>query len=144
MFVVDDWIDHEADNYRRVLAGKVPDAYWDVTLDPRYASGVDKGSWICPPGEGVSWRLYFGATYDKPIEGMFSFTPCQRSGTVGGGFARPIRKLEGIVKPGVQRNYLPNPQKDLADVANLWKRVAEQVQAQGLAMGVALEVPGQT
>ena len=143
VFVVDDWIDHDADSYRRLLAGKVPDAYWDVTLEPRYANEADKESWFCLPGEGLSWRLYFGATYDEPIEGMFSFIPCQPSGTLGGGFARPAIQLPGVVKPDLPRKYLLNPQEDLANVVNFWERVAEQVRAQGLAMGVSLEVPGQ-
>ena len=143
VFVVDYWIDHHADNYRRLLAGKVPDAYWDVTLEPRYANESGKESWICLPGEGLSWRLYFGATYDEPVDGIFSFTPCQMSGTSGSGFARPTIDLSGIVKPGLQRSYLLNPQKDLADIVDLWKMVADQVQAQGLAMGVSLEVPCQ-
>ena len=67
VFVVAGCIDHEAATHRELLSGKVPDAYWDVTLKPLYASGTDRRAWMCLPGEGLSWRLYFGATYENPF-----------------------------------------------------------------------------
>ena len=39
VFVVKDWIDHNAANYRELLKGQVPEAYWDVTLFPWHREG---------------------------------------------------------------------------------------------------------
>ena len=141
VFVVDDWIDHDVASYRTLLKGKVPDAYWDVTLKPRYADESEKKAWFCLPGEGLSWRLYFGATYDNPVDGMFSFVPCKPSTGVPGGFPRPSIEIPGIVNPGLGRSFRRNEQSGLGDVVELWESVMEQVQSQGLSLGVFLEVP---
>ena len=141
VFVVDDWIDHDGSSYEALLRGKVPDAYWDVTLKPRYANESGKKAWFCSPGEGLSWRLYFGASYDSPVEGMFSFVPCKPSAEAPGGFPRPSIELPGIVNPDFGRNFRLNPQSGVGNVVGLWERVAEQVQYQGLSLGVCLDLP---
>ena len=143
VFVVDDWIDHDAEDYRTLLKGKVPDAYWDVTLKPRYVDESGKRAWFCLPGEGLSWRLYFGATHHNPVDGMFSFVPCKPSAEAPGGFPRPSVEIPGILNPDLGRNFRRNVQSDLGDVAKLWGSVVEQVQSQGLSLGVFLDVPAE-
>ncbi len=149
VFVVRDWIDHDLATYRRKLAGMVPNAYRDVTLYPRYQREgcgypADMQSCAKPPSCNApesDWRLYFGATYDEPFEGMFSFFPCLPSYSASAGFARPVIELPDIINPeSTQANRL-NPQKDLTNVVRLWQRVVEQVRAQGLDLGIAAEVP---
>ena len=144
VFVVDDSVDHEVGSYKALLCGMVPDPYWDVTLKPRYSNESEKKSWLCLPGEGLSWRLYFGATYGDPVDGMFSFVPSMQSGASPNGFARPVINLPGIVTPGLVRNYRRELKSSLADVAELWNRVVEQVESQGLSLGVSFEVPTQS
>ena len=143
VFVVDGWIDHEVMSYRTLLKGKVPDAYWDVTLKPRYANESGQNAWICLPGEGLSWRLYFGATYDNPVGGMFSYTPCKPSAEATGGFPRPSIELPGIVNPDLVRGFRLNVQSGVGDVVELWELVADQVLSQGLSLGVCLDVPAE-
>ena len=145
VLVVDSWIDHDAATYRSVLKARVPDAYWDVTLAPRYA-GADPVcgpvSPVCLPGVEVSDRLYFGATYDCPFEGMFSFVPCMPPGSLRSGFPRPIIELPGVINPAAARKYRSNPQRSLAEVAMLWQQVVDQVSCQGLLLGIEVSVPG--
>lgn len=149
VFVVRDWIDHDLATYRRRLAGQVPGAYWDVTLHPRYQRagyGGRAGMQSCakPPSCNApesDWRLYFGATYDHPVTGMFSFFPCLPAHSESAGFARPIIELPGIINHECARANRLNKQKNLPDVVRLWQQVAAQVQSQGLALGIDAEVP---
>ena len=149
VFVVKDWVDHDAASYRHRLHGLVPDAYWDVTLYPRYskegcgdlADGrFGKAPDFCVIPE-TSWRLYIGATYDEPFEGMFSFFPCQPSGATDTGFSRPAIYIPNIINPDLARKYRLNPPTSIDDVKARWRQVAEQVQAHGLKLGIAAKVP---
>jgi hypothetical protein len=45
---------------------------------------------------GRTLRLYYGATPDAPVEGMFSFVPCQRAEGATG-FARPVIDLGDLL-----------------------------------------------
>ena len=145
VFVVAGWIDHDADNYRSVLEGKVLDAYWDVTLAPRYADGDALCGPVLPfclPREGASERLYFGATYDCPFEGRFSFVPCLPAGSASAGFPRPTIELPGVLSPDLARKYKLNCRCIMSGVVNLWESVVGQVLRQGQLLGIELSVPG--
>ena len=141
VFVVAGCIDHEAATHRELLSGKVPDAYWDVTLKPLYANETDRRAWMCLPGEGLSWRLYFDATYENPVDDMYSFVPCKPSGEAPNGFPRPSIELPGIVNPDLSRGFRRNEQRGMGDVVRHWQSVKEQMQFQGLSLGVSLDVP---
>ena len=143
VFVVDDWIDHDAGSYKALLCGMAPDAYWDVTLKPRYSNESGRKVCLCLPGEGLSWRLYFGATYNNQVDGMFSFVPCTLSEDTPNGFAHPSINLTGTVNPRLVRNYRRELKSRLSDVAELWHRVVDQAESQGLSLGVSFEVPTQ-
>ena len=149
VFVVKDWIDHDAATYRDRLAGRVPDAYWDVTLYPWYDDGSRRPGWGCKPpavcavpGDANSRvRLYFGATYDDPVEGMFSFVPCAPAGTISGGFARPVIDLDGVINPKNKQSPKINRNTILSDAVRWWRETQQQVQGQGLRLGVSLAIP---
>ena len=153
VFVVKGWIDHDETNYRSKLTGKVPDAYFPTTLYPLY--GAVKDSCVssaascmqpelgCAPESSSFWRLYFGATCDDPVDGMFSFIPCQPDEKSERGFARPAIELPGIVNPKNRQQYILNPQTRLDDVVELWHQVKAQVQEGGLSLGVSVDVPPQ-
>ena len=145
VFVVKDWVDHSATTYRQKLYGRVPDAYWDVTLRPGYSKEKQNAplrneadSCIIPE---ATWRFYIGATYEEPFEGMFSFFPCQPVNATADGFARPIIYIPDAVSPHLGRKYQVKPQASIDAVKSLWQEVVKQVQSQGLALGIAAEIP---
>lgn len=145
VFVIKDWVDHDAGIYRQKLYGQVPDAYWDVTLRPRYSNEkqderLEDAADSCIITEST-WRLYIGATYEEPFEGMFSFFPCQPAYATADGFARPIIYIPDAVSQHLARKYQFEPQASIDAAKSLWQQVVEQVQQQGLALGIAAEVP---
>jgi hypothetical protein len=132
VFVVDEWTHHEEAAWREQLAGRVSDTYRKVTMEPWYSS---------PLPAGQSHRLYFGATRDTPVGEMFSFFPCRLSEEGDTGFARPTIRLPGLITPHLTQGKKITRDLGIAEVANLWRGVADQVEDQGLALGVHAETP---
>ena len=122
---------------RGKLKEAVPPEYFHATLEPiAYEMQVRDLS----PSQ--TFRLYFGATPEKPVEGMFSFFPCLPADQGGKrGFARPVVRRAGIITDNLTQGQRLNPQPDLPAMKALWTEVADQVLAQGLLLGVQAELP---
>ncbi len=119
VFVVKGHVDHTNRNYCEVLHGKVPEHYPTVALAPFYASRP-RDAQSC--ADATELRLYFGATVDDPVDGMFSYFPCQAYRPRSRGFARPRIRLPGIVNPAsLQANRL-NRGTDPGRFPSLWRR----------------------
>lgn len=132
VFVVRDFIDHDRDNYRDVLRGAVPDAYWTVTLDPWYAG----------PADGRSFRLYRGASPANAVNGMFSFFPCLRAGgPATHGFSRPDLSALAGVNPRLRQGWSKSELGDVAQAAAIWRSVRQAVLDQGCELGVRAAIP---
>lgn len=146
VFVVDHWIDHSRANYREVLAGAISQKYCEVTISPWYkgscapAGSRNKGS--CAPADPVeTWRLYFGVRHDKPLQGMYSFFPCQRYKAKSKGFARPRIRLPHRITDNLNQGMRLTEQRSLDEMKSLWGRVAKQVKEKGLGLGVYAALP---
>lgn len=137
VFVVADFIDWNLSNYRERLKGVVPTEYFHATLEPiAYEMKVRNLS----PSQ--TFRLYIGATFEKPYEGMFSFFPClpAKDGEANG-FARPVLRRAGLITDNLTQGQRMNPQPDVAAVRRLWTDVARQVLDQKLCLGVHADLP---
>jgi hypothetical protein len=95
-------------------------------------------------GDANAWfTLYSGATYEAPINGMYSFVPCRRADREDFRFARPTLSLPpGVVNPrswqspkGAGRPLPPH------DIRDLWTIVRDQVIAVGCLEGVHFSTP---
>jgi hypothetical protein len=144
VFVVGDHppIDHTRANYRKVLAGAISQEYEKVTISPIYQKPVAESRACCRAGSQQTLRLYSGATYAKPMQGMYSFFPCQPYEVKPRGFARPRIRLPEIADKknrGIKLTYLGS----LDEMKSLWGRVVEQVirDKQHLVLGVHAKMP---
>lgn len=137
VFVVADYVDWNLSNYRETLQDVVPPEYFHSTLDPiAYEMKVRDLS----PSQ--TFRLYIGATAEKPYDGMFSFFPClPATDGAAHGFARPVLRRAGIITDNLTQGQRLNPQPDAAAVQALWTEVARQVLDQGLLLGVHADLP---
>ena len=132
VLVVRTFIDHSREDYRDVLRGAVPDAYWTVTLGPWYAG----------PPDGRSFRLYRGANPANAVSGMFSFFPCLRAdGPTTRGFARPDLSALPFVNPRLRQGWSATKIGDATRVSGLWRAVRQAVLAQGCELGVRAAMP---
>jgi hypothetical protein len=150
VFVVDSSIDHTRGNHRTALTGAVSPEYEEVTICPMYSEAVT-GTRSCTVessscttvclGSEKTWRLYFGATHDKPVQDMYSFFPCQLYDSMPRGFARPTIDLPGKITGALPKGVKYQQDLSLAEMKTLWQKVIEQVRTQGLALGVYAEIP---
>jgi len=141
VFVVDDWIEHSRSDFRKRLADAVPDAYKEVTISPWYHEAFSDNKRCIRTSSSESWRLYFGATYENPLNGMFSFFPCLPYAEGDRGFARPRIRIQGAITDNLSQGKKYNPQENLDAVKTLWDEVVRQVEDQGLRLGVFAEIP---
>lgn len=88
-------------------------------------------------------RLYGGETWSpqKP----FSFVPCLPVSPTPRGFARPTIEpsgaLSSMISSNMKQNFKVTKVTGLREVRLAWEAVAEQVLAQGCALGTAVEQP---
>jgi len=126
------WIDHSRQTLDR-LDGQITDGYREVTIDRWYAGGVP---------DDRTHRLYFGATFDDPIEDMFSFFPCR---PLADGDtrcpARPEIRLPGGITPTQTQKYKLTRLAARSQAADIWREVVRQVLAAGLRLGIAADLP---
>lgn len=97
-----------------------------------------------PAKSAASFTLFAGATPERPINGMFSFTPSRRADDSDCRFRRPPLTLPGIINPlswqsprGAKVATTPE------DVRAIWLAVVKQVEAHGLELGTDMESPPQ-
>lgn len=131
VFVVDHWEILDK-NFKEILKDKVSETFMDVT-----ASRLSYSS-------SISYRLYFGATYKKPIFGMYSFFPCLPYKQESKGFTRPRIVLDGFLTQSLMQGLRLNVDEvhnDIEIVRSLWEEVIEQVKEQGLMLGIETMIP---
>ncbi|MBU1692650.1 MAG: hypothetical protein KKC51_01670 [Verrucomicrobia bacterium] len=137
VFVVADYVDWNLSNYRERLKDVVPPEYFHVTLEPiAYEMKIRNMT------SSQTFRLYLGATFDQPYEGMFSFFPCRPYREEdAGGFARPTLRRKGIITDNLTQGQRLNPMPGPEAVRELWVDTVRQVLEQGLYLGVHAELP---
>jgi hypothetical protein len=122
------------------------DEAFRVSTIEALATGGDASAWgpSGARGDANAWfTLYSGATYEAPINGMYSFVPCRRADREDFRFARPTVSLPPrVVNPrswqspkGAGRPLLPH------EIRDLWKIVRDQVIAVGCLEGVHFSTP---
>lgn len=114
-----------------------------VVLDPLRAD---------PECSGFRFARYRGRTFRETPQGPFSFVPCKPCDDVSGcAFARPVIELKE--PPAAPDNpWLRPPAVMVArcqparpeQLEKIWSEVVGQVRAQGLTLGVHMNVPAQT
>lgn len=130
VLVVAEALPHSRGDWRTVLEKRVSEAFLLATLEPMYA-------WR--PSEDRTFTLYLRATPQSPVDGMFSFVPCQPAES--GRFERPpadaVPGLSAANKRAISYNDGISP----AEVAGRWRQLAESVLAHDLALGTHIELP---
>jgi hypothetical protein len=105
------------------LGNKVPDWYYHLTLNLI----TDTKEYI----------LFKGATYQKPVDGMFSFFPCILKEEYPQGFVRPSingSKISQFQNNGHNRGA--GVIKD-ADAKTVWNEIVKSLQRQNLYLGTS-------
>lgn len=143
VFVVDSYHDIKSFTQAKKL---VSATYQNVTLSRIFNNSCNqKTQNNCT--KAISNRLYFGATYNKPVEGMFSFFPCKPyQQSIKNGFPRPIIQIRDVItdnhRQGIKYNH-PNHPKNIQTNQMLWQEVKKQVENANLKLGIYTDLPPQ-
>lgn len=106
------------------------------------ADGRAEGA--CLPDRTVPFTLYRGATYDDPVDGMFSWVPARRAdtGPQAMRFPRPSIELPPLVNPAsTQSAFGANRAMPTEDLRDAWRSVGLQVLAADLVLATQLQTP---
>jgi hypothetical protein len=118
----------------------VPKGYFEVTLAT--LGQRRKGDKRCGTGGAQrTFRLYFGATIEKPVNGMYSFFPSQPAEMSVNGFARPAISIPDVITDGLIMGKSLNRGIRAESVEKLWNIVRVQVESGGLWLGVHAQMP---
>lgn len=131
VFVVGDSRPYTIKNYKTALAGFIPKDYG-------YIMGFDHAR-----GAGVNMniRCYKGATPANPVNGMYSFSPCQVADPKGGKSFRKvlIKKTDGLndyINVKVTQGSKGSITVPDSEAHKVWTKVCEIVENQGCWRGV--------
>lgn len=125
VFVIKNKISFIPRNARETLGKEVPDWYYHLTLD------------LIPDNEFI---LYIGATFNDPVNGMYSFFPCVPVNLYPNGFNRPTvmsNKIEYLSKCGQTQGT--GRIKGFDSVA-VWNELAKDILDQELYLGIYAEI----
>ncbi len=105
----------------------------EVEQDHPYAKEIILQGKIQPDG-----YVYRGATFDKPVDGMYSFVPCRKSTSENKGFERPT--LEGasqIVKYVLSKEGKTQGIKcSYAKTDEVWRDLCDYLRGEGFLEGL--------
>lgn len=118
VFVVAEAIPYTSPNVRRIVGQRVPEHAYSLSLE------------LVGPG---AYTLYIGATYDNPVEDMFSFVPAAPSADYPLGFPRPSGPPSLQDRQTMGINILDDPK-------GYWLAVAVTVLGHGLCLGVGFDL----
>ena len=131
VFVVGESQQYSIKNYKTDVAGFIPTDYG-------YIMGYDHASGA---GVDLSISCYKGATPLNPVNGMYSFSPCQKADLRGG---KPfpkvvITKADGLgkfINVKCTQGFKGSIAVSDSEAFDVWKKICEIVKKQGCLQGV--------
>jgi hypothetical protein len=124
----------EAEDFIGASASEVAGDEWvrAVVFDPLGKS---------PNAAYQPYRLYRGRTSAEAPSGPFSFVPCRPYSDADAAFARPVLRLpRRWIEPNLAMGAKATA-ASAADIRGLWEEIVDQVDKEGLALGVRLDPP---
>jgi hypothetical protein len=94
------------------------------------------------PEARVGFTLYRGATFESPLDGMFSFVPARRVDDPSPRFSRPPISVDGLINPATRQSTWGSKRRlPVVAVTDAWSTIKEQVIEAGLVLAVSLDAP---
>lgn len=113
----------------------------DINADEAFVTCTAESVATSPRDRNLRFMLYRGATFDQPVDGMFSFVPARRADAKDPRFARPAIDLPELINPASQGPRGSNRPIAIEEVREAWEAIKRQVVAEDLLLAVHLETP---
>ena len=142
VLVVRDFKDYNAADARNELKDQVPATFLDVAVGPLTDNSEDALTSGTCAATHARLRLYWGATPDDPIDGMFSFVPAIPTGG-NSAFSRPLVDLLGdsFNARNIRAPKGQGTSRRPDELRSLWKQLVKQVRDAGLVLGTHADLP---
>jgi hypothetical protein len=120
--------------------------YWDIVFGGMCGAGAKgkSGGKGHAKLSGYTSRLYYGATYEKPCEGMYSFVPARVGDTKSAkGFARVKlgASFPRYINPAHVRGIKITKASGGEEVRKFWEKIRAASRKQGCVEGVRFDMP---
>jgi hypothetical protein len=83
-------------------------------------------------------RLYFGATYDNPLHGMYSFVPAKPYKQGEEGFPRIRMKNKPYITDNLSQGYKTTGMQSLDKIYVVWSEIRELSRGSGCVEAVTI------
>jgi hypothetical protein len=141
VFVVADYIEFYTDRvFGIAVSGEDEELYKNISLRMGFCFSGD----IIPH---FKHRLYRGATWDKPYEGMYSFSPakvCVKNNPAASAFSPVVVRDGQFISDSMMMGFNANGSRDnfsIAAVKKLWESIRDQCRNAGCVEAVRFEIP---
>lgn len=137
VFVVADWIEYSPSDLASLRAHpEVSDLYDDLVVSKAFPRQLQ---------HNIRLRLYLGATYEKQVEGMYSFSPARVASSTPMGHPRVRLSNLDFLTNNLNSSPKFTPLKPdpafLPQVKLAWLRVRDESRSQGCVEGVRFIIP---
>lgn len=129
VFVVADYLEYDTRNADALIDDRVPDIYREI---------VYKMAFPEPTVVSLKLRLYFGATYANPLNGMYSFAPAKPYTRGAEGFPRIQIRDKPYITDNLSQGYKTTPMRTLAESYSVWSEVRELSRRAGCVEAITI------
>lgn len=134
LFVVGRAVEINEENYKK-LKKDYGDTFIKAALEPIFTEKYDSSDCstipTCSKLSRKNITIHFGATYDNPVKGMYSFVPARLWKKESLGFPRPIISLSPISHNAQNFCYCIKS-SNISEVKDFWMNVKKEVTKAGL------------
>jgi hypothetical protein len=129
VFVVADYLEYDTHSADALIDNRVPDTYRGI---------VYKMAFPEPTEVPLKLRLYFGATYDNPLHGMYSFVPAKPYKQGEEGFPRIRMKNKPYITDNLSQGYKTTGMQSLDKIYVVWSEIRELSRGSGCVEAVTI------
>lgn len=130
VFVVGDYLEYDTRNADALIDERVPEIYRKI---------VYKMAFPEPTMVSMKLRLYFGATYDNPINGMYSFVPAKPFAQGIEGFPRIQIKNKPYITDNLSQGFKTTQMRTLDESYAIWSEVQDLSRTAGCVEVVRIQ-----
>lgn len=114
----------------------------DLPVDDAFRTCTIESLMVYKRLRSARFTLHLGATYDHPVDGMYSFTPALPADDVGPRFARPSYDDTHFVNPKSKQSPSgAKVRRPMSEVSQAWEAAVQTCRAHDLELAVQVRFP---